>query len=114
MEKELRVYLRANGETSKRFLLIKEHMGLKNDTEVLRSLINWYWKQHEEELRPRLEHFNFNEQGMLVLDRNLNSIIQLYFKTDKIWCEHCKSTGCQHVEFALSLPEVQEMLRSTK
>jgi len=112
MEETLRIYLRDDGEAAKRFWAIKEYMGLKNDTEVVRALINWYWKEHEEELRPRLEHYNFNEQGMLVLDRDLNSIVQLYFKQDKVWCEHCKSMGCQHVKFALSLPEVQEKLRT--
>jgi len=110
MEKELRIYLRDNGEIAKRFWTIKEHMGLKNDTEVLRSLINYYWKEHEEVLKPRLEHFNFNEQGMLVLDRDLNSIVQIRFNP-KVYCEHCKSTGCQHVKFARSLPELQEKLR---
>ena len=110
MEKELKIYLRADGEIAKRFSLIKEHVGLKNDTEVLRSLINWYWREHEEELKPRLEHYNFNEQGMLVLDRDLNIIVQVHFKPDKLWCEHC-GNRCRHTEFALSLPEVQEMLR---
>ncbi len=110
MEKELRIYLRDDGEIAKRFSLIKEHVGLKNDTEVLRSIINSYWREHEEELKPRLEHFNFNEQGVMVLDRDLNSIIQVHFEPDKLWCEHCGSE-CRHIDFALSIPEVEEMLR---
>jgi len=47
----LKVYLRAEGEIAERFLKIKEHLGLKNHTEVIRALINDYWREHEEEIR---------------------------------------------------------------
>jgi len=57
MEEELRIYLRAEGVIAKRFSQIKEHLGLKNDTEVIRSLINWYYREHEEDLQPKLKHF---------------------------------------------------------
>jgi len=46
----LKVYLRAEGEIAERFLKIKDHMGLKNHTEVVRALINEYWREHGEEL----------------------------------------------------------------
>ena len=46
----LKVYLRAEGEIARRFLKIKEHLGLKNYTEVVRALINEYWRDHEEEI----------------------------------------------------------------
>jgi hypothetical protein len=114
---ELRIYLRADGDTAERFLQIKEHLGLKNDTEVLRSLINWYWLENQEKLQPALEHFNITEDGVRILDRTLGDknsrgrIIDVHFKPDKAWCEYCESTRCQHVKFALDLPEVQKILR---
>ncbi len=124
MKEELRIYLRADGDIAERFTQIKEHFGLKNDTEVLRSLINWYWRghlnwrEHKEELQPALEHFNISENGVSILDRTLaddptsrGRIIDVYFKPDKVWCEYCESARCQHVKFALDLPEVQEILR---
>jgi hypothetical protein len=117
MADELRIYLRADGDIAKRFEQIKAHLGLKNDTEVMRSLINWYWKEHQEELQPALEHFNVTENGVRILDRTIGTktsrgrIIDVYFKPDKAWCEYCESSSCQHVQFALSLPEVQETLR---
>jgi hypothetical protein len=117
MKDVMRIYLRAEGEIAQRFLRIKEHLGLKNDTEVMRVLINWYWKEHHHELQPLLEHFNISEEGIQILDRTLadkNSkgrIINVHFKPDKVWCEHCESTVCQHVRYALELPEVQEILR---
>lgn len=67
--------------------------------------------------QPVLEHFNLNEEGVRVLDRSLANqtsrgrIIDVYFKPDKAFCEYCESTSCRHVRFALSLPEVQKILR---
>jgi hypothetical protein len=118
MTDDLRIYLRADGDIARRFWQIKAHLGLKNDTEVVRSLINWYWKEHLEKLQPALEHFNITENGVRILDRTLGTktsrgcIIDVYFKQDKAWCKYCESSSCQHVQFALSLPEVQEILRT--
>jgi len=115
MTEKLRLYLRADGKIAKRFSQIKEQMGLKNDTEVVRALINWYWREYQEKLQA-FEHFNINEHGVRILDRTLANetsegrIIDVYFKLDKVWCEYCESAGCQHVKFALGLPEVQKIL----
>jgi antitoxin component of RelBE/YafQ-DinJ toxin-antitoxin module len=51
MAKQLRIYLRAEGEIVERFQQVKEHMGLKNDSDVMRALINWYWKEHQKRAR---------------------------------------------------------------
>jgi len=116
MTEKLRLYLRADGKIAKRFSQIKEQMGLKNDTEVVRALINWYWREYQEKLQA-FEHFNINEHGVRILDRTLadktseGRIIDVYFKPDKAWCEYCESASCQHVKFALGLPEVQKILR---
>ena len=124
----VKVYLRMEGETADRFLRIKEHLGLKNDTEVLRALINWYWRQNREELevprafasmeaQPLMEHFNVSEDGVRVLDRSLaNSvskgrIIDVYLRPEGAWCEYCGSMECRHVSFVLGIPKVQEILK---
>jgi len=65
---------------------------------------------------PTLEHFNLSENGVRILDRTLANgisrgrIIDVYFKPDNAWCDYCEATNCQHVKFALSIPEVQEIL----
>jgi len=45
MEKELRIRLRMEGELLKRYTRVKERLGLKDDNEVIRALINWYWEE---------------------------------------------------------------------
>jgi hypothetical protein len=115
MKDELRIYLRADGQIAERFWRIKEHLGLKNDTEVVRSLINWYWGENQEKLQPPLEHFNIWDEGVRILDRTIDKprgyIVDVYFKPDSAWCEYCDSTKCQHVRFALEIPEVQKILK---
>ena len=65
---------------------------------------------------PPLEHFNLSELGVRILDRTLASktsrgrIVDVYFKPDNVWCDYCQSSICQHVKFALNLPEVQKIL----
>jgi hypothetical protein len=66
---------------------------------------------------PPLEHFNLSELGVRILDRTLASktsrgrIADVYFKPNNVWCDNCQSSSCQHVKFALNLPEVQKILR---
>ena len=66
----------------------------------------------------RMEHFNFGEDGVRILDPSLatpNSpkgrIIDVYFKQKKIFCEYDESSDCRHVKYALGLPVVQEILK---
>lgn len=45
-QKELKIYLRLDGEQAKVFQQIKRRFGVKNDTEVIRLLITWYYTEH--------------------------------------------------------------------
>lgn len=108
---EHKVYLRLHGELKDRFLAIKDHLGLKNDTEVCRNIINDYWTRNRNSFQPKLRHFNLNPQGILVLDPEVDRLIQIYIKPDSILCGHCNVGNCKHTIFALSQPDVQELLR---
>ena len=65
---------------------------------------------------PTLEHFNLNETGVRILDRTFATqtvsgrIIDVFFSPEKVYCEHCQSSRCNHVLFALELAPVQEIL----
>jgi len=64
---------------------------------------------------PTLEHYNLNENGVMILDRELDPpkgrLIQVYFKPDKVLCDFDQTDDCRHVAFALELSEVQGILR---
>jgi len=107
---ELKVYFRDNGILAERFFQIKRSLGIMNDTEVIRLLINWYWKEHREEIEPKFNHVNLNEDGVILLDVENGDLTKVYFKPEGLYCEECKSNNCVHIRFALSLPKVQEIL----
>jgi DNA-directed RNA polymerase subunit RPC12/RpoP len=76
---------------------------------------NPIYKKPQETL---MEHFNLDEHGVKILDHSLISqnsprgrIVDVRFKPNKAWCEYCDSEKCRHVEFALLLPMVQEILK---
>jgi len=110
-ESEHKVYLRLHGELKDRFLEVKDLLGLENDTEVCRTIINEYWMRNRDKFQPKLRHFHINPDGVLILDPEIDSLIRVHIKPDSIECTHCKVSNCKHAKFALSLPEVQKILR---
>jgi len=111
MDKEHKVYLRLHGELKDRFLEIKDHLGLENDTEVCRNIINEYWMKNRDKFQPKLRHFNLNPDGVLILDPEIDRIVQVYFRQGHVKCGNCNLPNCKHIKFALSIPEVQKLLR---
>ncbi len=65
---------------------------------------------------PVLEHFNLGESGVRVLDRSLANksssgvVIDINFQPKGIWCTHCMANSCRHIDFALSVPSIQEVV----
>ena len=65
---------------------------------------------------PQLEHFNISEHGVRILDRTLTNgysrgrIIDVYFRPEGVWCEYCQTDNCRHIQFALTIPKVREIV----
>jgi hypothetical protein len=65
---------------------------------------------------PALEHFNLNGTGVRILDRTLASkssggiVVDISFKPKGIWCNYCMSDSCRHIDFALTVPAIQEVI----
>jgi len=84
--------------------------------EAIRQLLSHYKESLTPQILPQLEHFNICETGVRILDRSLSNgtsrgrIIDVYFKPNIIWCDYCKSDSCRHVEFALNIPKVRQIL----
>jgi len=106
------VYHRINGVIDR----INEKAGYKKFRSVAHFVEESIMQFDLPDLIP-LEHFNLHEDGIRVLDRTLGTkrsrgrIIDVIFKPDKVWCDYCESDDCRHTQFALSLPEVQSILR---
>jgi hypothetical protein len=72
---------------------------------------NPLYQKQEKEQTIQMEHFNLSENGVKILDRSIPWVVDVYFTPDKVWCDYCKSEKCRHVEFALNLKDVQNILK---
>jgi Arc/MetJ-type ribon-helix-helix transcriptional regulator len=84
--------------------------------EAIRQLLNHYKESLASPELPKLEHFNISEHGVRILDRTLANglsrgrIIDVYFKPEGVWCEHCGTDNCRHIQFALTIPKIREIV----
>ena len=112
---KLNVHLK--GDITDKFRRIKQFLGLEQDTEVIRALITWYYNQHEKELSgpPKtMWHLNLNATGVLVWDPYLLKAVQILFKPTGIICEEDGRDDCKHIQFAISKPDIQEVIRKKR
>jgi CHAD domain-containing protein len=58
---ELRLYVRVKGRVAQQFKAIKEHLGLKNDTEVMRYLIADFYSQKLEKKHQSMPPLTCND-----------------------------------------------------
>jgi len=83
--------------------------------EAIRTRLRELGMLEEKAPEPTLEHFNLNENGVLVLDRSLEpphgKVVTVYFKQGTIFCGEDETDSCKHVDFALQIPDVQKTLR---
>ena len=101
---EIRVILK--GTLVERFDQIQEKLGITSRAEVLRHLITIYPLPP-----PRFVHINTYDDHATVKDNVLERNVDVYFKADdEVFCELCGLKDCHHIEFVLSLPQVQRIL----
>jgi Arc/MetJ-type ribon-helix-helix transcriptional regulator len=74
--------------------------------DALRDLIKSYQKEE-----TRFEHFNINSTGVRITDRQQGMIAEIYFKPEGIFCDLDKSNNCEHIDFALTVPAIQEVIK---
>lgn len=60
---------------------------------------------------PRFEHFNRGPDGVRITDREQHRIADIYFKPEGMFCDLDKSNSCVHIDFALTVSDIQEIIR---
>jgi hypothetical protein len=76
---------------------------------ALRELLNKYKPP-----LPRFDHFNIGVHGVRTTDRQLHRIADIRFSPEGIYCELDESESCGHTEFALTVPEIKEIIRNKR
>ena len=95
--------------------LIGKH-GFRSRAEIVKDALRELLKQYKtaEAEMPRFEHFNKGPDGVRITDRQLHRIAEIRFKPDGIFCELDESDNCEHIEFALTVPEIKEIIRKKR
>ncbi len=105
------------GESADKFRRIKGYLGLENDTEVIRILLTWYYNQYEKDLSgpPKtMWHLNLNDQGVIIWDPFISKGVQINFTPKGLCCTYDERNDCKHVQFALSRPDIQNVIRQKR
>lgn len=64
-----------------------------------------------EKYQPRFEHLNMMDDNVKIVDFTMNLIATVYFKNGgEVYCDLCESQDCEHIDYALAQPDVQEEL----
>jgi hypothetical protein len=91
--------------------------GFRSKAEIVKVAIRDFLNHYhvaEIQMLPRFEPFNHDTNGVKILDRQAHRIADIYFRRDGIWCDLDKTNMCEHIHFALSEPDVQEIIRKKR
>lgn len=116
-EKTEKLNVHLKGEVADKFKRIKTFLGLEQDTEVIRTLITWYYNEHQTELTgpPKsMWHVNLNLEGVLIWDPDIHEAVQIRFSPKGICCVYDENDRCRHIQFALSKPDIQDVIRQRR
>ncbi len=96
--------------------LDKKH-GFRGRGEIAKQAIREFLDKYKSELEtplPRFEWINTDPNGVKILDRQIREVVQIFIKPKGINCSHDEGTDCEHIQFALSLPQVQEIVQKRR
>jgi len=95
---------------AEKFLKLKQHFGLKNNAEVIRFCIKGEFRRVAPELSLDLEHINLYDDHITVRDNRIGRYVDIYARNGVLWCELCETKNCEHIRFAVEVPEVERAL----
>jgi len=114
-EKNPQVRVVFNGEMKDRFEAVKKHYGMQNNADVIRLLVTEEFEKLGFRLpKPRFDHFNLGEEGVKITDDEIHQIVDIYFRREGIYCNYDNASDCEHIKFALTVPEIQRVVRARK
>lgn len=109
-----RIRLDLIGEEAQKIRWIKKSRGFTMNTELIRILISEDFEKRGGKLEEPLVQINSDENGVLIHDKKLKNTVHVTFDPKGVKCDHHLTDNCEHVTFALHIPEIQETIRKRK
>jgi hypothetical protein len=85
-------------------------MGFLHMTDIVTEAVREFLKEQGYYPMPRFELINHDENGLKIWDRQLRRVADVYIKPKGISCTLCEKTNCEHVDYALKQPDVQDII----
>jgi len=61
---------------------------------------------------PRFEYVSIQRDRVMLVDNRMGCQCKLFFREDEtIYCDLCRKTSCNHIDYALTTEEVNKYLR---
>lgn len=112
---EVEKILRERYEKSKQYLLEKHNITTFSGYLLMLSQKEYTDNQPIVNIElPRFEHFNMNATGVRITDRETRRIADIDLKPTGIYCDLCEKNKCAHIDFALTVPAIKEVIRERK
>ena len=115
--KKEQVLLKLDDEIKPKFDALRSYYGARANADLVRVLINDKYNQIKTSLKvslPRFEILNVDENGTKIIDRQIHVVAQVYLKPEGIRCGLCGKEKCEHTDFALAQPDIQDIIRKRR
>jgi hypothetical protein len=101
------------GEVKKRFEAIKSYYGLQKNADLIRLLLTEKYEELKvkDNLTPRFEQINADENGVKILDRQLHKVVDITISHLGIKCNVDETDDCEHTAFALAQNDIKKIVR---
>ena len=107
-EKGLQIRVELDAKLEERFERIQEVLGIASRADEIRHLIAIFPLPP-----PRFEHINTYEDRITIKDNVLNKNVNVYLREGGlVHCDVCGLNDCQHIDYALSIPQVIRILNA--
>jgi Arc/MetJ-type ribon-helix-helix transcriptional regulator len=102
---------------------VDKYLGIKGFTsraEITKQALREFMERDPlpktEKNLPRFQHVNADSTGIKIFEQSPegNRIVHVTFSPDGIECDHHGDENCEHVQYALQLADVQEIIQKRK
>ncbi|MCW4048030.1 MAG: ribbon-helix-helix domain-containing protein [Candidatus Bathyarchaeota archaeon] len=92
-----------------------QKMGFLHITDVATTAVREFLRDQGYYTPPdRYINLNHDENGIKIFDIQQRKPIQIYIRPQGIWCEQCQKTTCEHIDYALTQPDIQTTIRKKR
>lgn len=86
--------------------------GYRTRGEFMNGAIRAHLKLYEDTLKNPFPHFKVRKDSVTIYDRVKDRLVDIHF--NGLRCSLCEESDCEHVRFALTIPEVVEAIEKAK